>query len=141
VSRFRALALTLAAAAMAAAASCGGGSDAVVGSSPGAPTLLAVQAQVLTPRCALSGCHVTGTAPFGLDMSSAASSAAHLIGVASGEKPAMLRVAAGDSANSYMYWKLSGNPNINGDPMPASGGPLSPADLALIAAWIDGGAK
>jgi len=25
--------------------------------------------------------------------------------------------------------------------MPASGGPLSPADLALIAAWIDGGAN
>jgi hypothetical protein len=53
----------------------------------------------------------------------------------------MMRVSPGDSANSYMYWKLSGNPNINGDPMPASGPPLSGADLALIAAWIDAGAN
>jgi len=124
-----------------AAASCGGVKNAVTGSSPGSPTLLEVQAQVLTPRCALSGCHVTGTPPFGLDMSSVSSSAANLIGVQSAEKPALDRVAPGDAANSYLYWKLSGNPDINGDPMPASGGPLSPADLALIAAWIDGGAN
>ena len=124
----------------AAAVSCGGGSGPSVGSSPGSPTLLDVQTQVLTPRCAVSGCHVSGTAPFGLDMSSVSASSANLIGVTSAEKPALLRVSAGDSANSYMYWKLSGNPNINGDPMPASGGPLSPADLDLIAAWIDAGA-
>jgi hypothetical protein len=99
-----------------------------------------VQTQVLTPRCALSGCHVTGTPPFGLDMSSVSASSANLVGVASAEKPALLRVNPGDSANSYMYWKLSGNPSINGDPMPASGGPLSPADIDLIAAWIDAGA-
>ena len=130
----------LSAAMMAVAASCGGGSNPVTGSSPASPTLLQVQAQVLTPRCALSGCHVTGSPPFGLDMSSVSSSAANLIGVASAEKPTLARVAAGDSANSYLYWKISGNPNIGGDPMPASGGPLSPADLDLIAAWIDGGA-
>jgi hypothetical protein len=135
------LAAALALTAMLAAASCGGGSDNVMGSSPTAPTMVTVQAQVLTPRCALSGCHVTGSPPFGLDMSSASASAANLIGVTSGEKPAMQRVVPGDSANSYMYWKLSGNPNINGDPMPASGPALSGADLALIAAWIDAGAN
>jgi hypothetical protein len=131
----------LAVATMAAAASCGGGNNPITGSSPGAPTLLEVQAQVLTPRCALSGCHVSATAPFGLDMSSVSSSTANLIGVASVEKPLLNRVEPNDSANSYLYWKVSGNPDINGDPMPASGGPLSPADLALIAAWIDGGAN
>ena len=131
----------LAVAVMAAAASCGGGSSPLIGSSPGSPTLLEVQAQVLTPRCAVSGCHVTASAPFGLDMSSVSSSAINLIGVASSEKPLLDRVAPGDSANSYLYWKLSGNPNIGGDPMPATGGPLSPADLDLIAAWIDGGAN
>jgi hypothetical protein len=130
----------LAVAAMTAAASCGGGSDRIHGSAPGSPTLLEVQAQVLTPRCAVSGCHVTASAPLGLDMSSVSASAANLIGVPSTEQPAVLRVAPGDSANSYMYWKVSGNPNIGGDPMPASGGPLSPADLDLLAAWIDGGA-
>jgi len=124
-----------------AAAGCGGGSDPIVSGSPGVPTLLDVQSQVLTPRCALSGCHVTGSAPFGLDMSSVAHSSASLINVSSSEQPSLKRVAPGDAANSYMYWKLSGNPNITGDPMPASGGPLSPADLALIAAWIDGGAQ
>jgi len=131
---------TLAVAMTAVAVSCGG-SDSVVGPSPGATTLLEVQAQVLTPRCAVAGCHVTATAPFGLDMSSVSSSAANLIDVPSAEKSAVLRVAPGDAANSYIYCKVSGNPDILGDPMPASGGPLSPADLALIAAWIDGGAN
>lgn len=127
---------------MAAAASCGGGSDPVMNPGGGGVTLLQVQSQVLTPHCALSGCHVGGVgAPFGLDMSSVSASSASLIGVASSEIPGMLRVDAGDSANSYMYWKISGNPNILGDPMPASGGPLSPSDFALIASWIDGGAQ
>jgi hypothetical protein len=127
---------------MTAAAACGGGADPVVNPGRGAPTLLQVQSKVLTPHCALAGCHVGGAgAPFGLDMSSASSSSANLIGVASGEMPGVLRVAPGDAANSYLYWKLSGNPNIGGDPMPLSGGPLSDGDLALIASWIDGGAK
>jgi hypothetical protein len=123
------------------AAACGG-SDPVVNPGAGAPTLLQVQSQVLTPRCALSGCHVGGVgAPFGLDMSSVSASSASLVGVASSEIPGMLRVDPGDAAGSYMYWKISGNPNILGDPMPLSGAPLSDGDLALIASWIDGGAK
>lgn len=127
---------------MASAAACGGGSDPVVNGGAGAPTLVQVQSQILTPHCALSGCHVGGAgAPFGLDMSSVSASSASLIGVASAEIPGMSRVAPGDSANSYMYWKLSGNPNILGDPMPASGGPLNAGQLALIASWIDGGAQ
>jgi hypothetical protein len=122
------------------AAACGGGSDALIGTSPQAPTLLVVQSQVFTPRCALSGCHVGAGAPFGMDLSSVANSAANLIDVASGEKPAMKRVAPGDSASSYLYWKITGNPGIGGDPMPLSGGPLSAGDIDLIASWIDGGA-
>jgi hypothetical protein len=123
------------------AASCSGGSDTLIGTSPQAPTLLVVQSQVFTPRCALSGCHVGAGAPFGMDLSSVASSAANLIDVASGEKPAMKRVAPGDSASSYLYWKITGNPGIGGDPMPLSGGPLSAGDIDLIASWIDGGAN
>jgi len=127
---------------MAVATACGGGSDPVMNPGGGAPTLLQVQSQVLTPHCALSGCHVGGGgAPFGLDMSSVSASSTSLISVSSSEIPGMLRVVPGDAANSYMYWKLSGNPNILGDPMPASGGPLSGSNLALIASWIDGGAK
>jgi hypothetical protein len=126
---------------MAAAAACSGASDPVSGPAAGAATLLVVQSQVFTPRCALSGCHVGTTAPFGLDLGSVSSSSANLIGVSSGEMPGLMRIAPGDAANSYLYWKLSGNPNIGGDPMPLSGGPLSNSDLSLIASWIDGGAK
>ena len=128
-------------AALLAAVSCGGGSNPVLNPGGGGTTLLDVQAQVLTPRCAISGCHVGSSAPFGLDMSSVSKSAANLVGISSSEMPSLLRVSPGDSANSYMYWKVTGNPGINGEQMPASGGPLSPSDQALIAAWIDGGAK
>jgi hypothetical protein len=126
---------------MAAAVSCGGAGDPVTGSAAPTVTLLQVQSQVLTPRCAKSGCHVGATAPFGLDMSSVSSSSTNLIGVVSAERPLVARVAPGDSANSYMYWKVTGNPGIGGDQMPLSGGPLSDTDLALIVSWIDGGAK
>ena len=127
--------------AMGAAASCGGGSDAVVGQGPATTTIVEVQAAVFTPRCALSGCHVGTSAPFGLVLSSAGASASSLVGVPAGEKPTLDRVAPSDAANSYLYWKLSGNPNIGGEQMPLTGGPLSDSDLALVASWINGGAK
>lgn len=126
---------------MASAAACGGASDPVMGPGPSAPTLLSVQSQVFTPRCAVSGCHVGAAAPFGLDLSSVADSAANLIDVPSGEQPAIARVLPGDAANSYLYWKITGNPAMGGDPMPLSGGPLSGGDIDLIASWIDGGAN
>jgi hypothetical protein len=126
---------------MVVAAACSGASDPVSGPATGAVTLMVVQSQVFTPKCALSGCHVGTTPPFGLDLGDVASSSASLIGVPSGERPALMRIAPGDAANSYLYWKVTGNPNIGGDPMPLSGGPLSDGDLSLIASWIDGGAK
>ena len=121
-------------------AGCGGDSDGL-GPPPQGVTLLDVQTQVLTPRCALSGCHVGSGAPFGLDMSSVSASAANLIDVASTELPALMRVHPGDAASSYLYLKVTGDPSILGDPMPASGGPLSDGDIDLIARWIDGGAE
>jgi hypothetical protein len=120
---------------------CGGASDPVSDPTPAAVTLLTVQSQVFTPHCALSGCHAGSAAPFGLDLSSVTASAASLGGVPSEEIPTMMRIAPGDAASSYLYWKVSANPNIAGDPMPLSGAPLSSGDLSLIASWIDGGAK
>lgn len=125
---------------MVTAVACGGASDPVSNSTSGAVTLVVVQSQVFTPHCALSGCHTGSGAPFGLDLSSVTASAASLDGVFSAEKPAMLRIAPGDATNSYLYWKVSANPGIAGDPMPLTGGPLSAGDLSLIASWIDGGA-
>jgi hypothetical protein len=118
----------------------GGDSGGGVVPPPSAVTLLQVQTQVFTPRCAISGCHVEPGAPFALDLSSVADSGANLVGVPSAEIPGLLRVAPFDPDNSYVYWKLTANPGIFGDPMPASGGPLSPSDLALVTAWIEDGA-
>ena len=48
---------------MVTAAACGGASDPVTaGPGPSAPTLLVVQSQIFTPRCAVSGCHVGASA-------------------------------------------------------------------------------
>ena len=120
-------------------AGCGGGSDQMV-STPQNPTLLDVQAQVFTPRCAISGCHVGSGAPFHLDLSSAANSEANAIGVASSEMPSLKRIEPGDASMSYLYRKITADPTILGDPMPASGGPLSASQIALIQEWIDAGA-
>ena len=128
--------------AIAAAAGCGGGDPAgdVVGQ-PTAVTTLEVQTRIFTPRCALSGCHVSPGAPFDLDLSSVTASRDHTVGVASGEVPALMRVAPGNAPDSYLYRKVSGDPTIQGDPMPASGAPLTAAEIALIEAWIEQGAR
>ena len=109
-------------------------------SPPQTPTLLDVQAAVFAPHCAISGCHVGSGAPFHLDLSSASASAASIIGVASSEMPSLARVEPFDASQSYLYRKITADPTILGDPMPASGGPLSASQIALIQDWIDAGA-
>ena len=104
-------------------------------------TTLEVQAQVFTPRCALSGCHVGNDAPFGLDLSSATSSAANLIDVPSSEVPSLMRVEPFDANGSYVYMKITDAPGIQGDPMPLIGFPLSASDQTLIETWINQGAR
>ena len=126
------------AAALLALTGCGGSDEFIT--PPAAVTLLDVQTQVFTPRCALSGCHVGAGAPFGLDLSSVATSAASTVGVASSEMPSLMRIDPFDPGQSYLYLKITDDPSILGDPMPASGGPLSSADIALVSDWIDGGA-
>lgn len=124
------------------AVSCGGGSaGGGVIAPPAGVTSAEVQAQVFGPRCALSGCHVGAGAPFGLDLSSVGSSAANLVDVTSAEVPSLDRVEPFQSADSYLYLKLVGDPAIQGDPMPAAGGPLNGADLTLVRTWIDQGAQ
>ena len=124
------------------AAGCGGGdpADAVVGQ-PGVVSALDVQTRVFTPRCALSGCHVGIGAPMDLDLGSVAASVANTVDVPSAEVPSLMRVAPNDAPGSYLYRKVSGDPNIQGDPMPASGPPLNATELALIETWIEQGAR
>jgi mono/diheme cytochrome c family protein len=82
---------------------------------------------ILAARCA--PCH-SGTKPAaGLSL---ASRAAAIAGGAGG--PA---IVAGDSAASLLIQKISGQ---RGATMPASGEPLTAAQIATLRAWIDGGA-
>jgi hypothetical protein len=134
------IARSLAGAALLAACGCGGSSGAPVIDAPDHVTAAQVQAEVFGPRCALSGCHVGVAAPFGLDLASVGSSVTNTVDVTSAEVPAFDRVEPFRSDESYLYLKLTGDSRIQGDPMPASGGPLGPAELELVRAWIDQGA-
>ncbi len=116
----------------------GGGTGALL--APGANArLIDVQAQVFSPRCALSGCHTGTGAQLGLNLSSG-STAATAVGVSSVEVPGLLRVDPYNATDSYLYMKITGDPRIEGDPMPQAGTPLNAADLALVRDWIDQGA-
>ena len=105
------------------------------------PTLQSIQDNVFTPVCSV--CH-TGpegsNLPSGQDLSSAQASFASLVGVASLEEPQILRVAAGDSDNSYLVQKLEGTA-ASGDQMPVGGPFLDQASLDVIRSWIDQGAS
>lgn len=103
-------------------------------------TLAQLQTQVFTPMC--SGCHNgAGTQlPGVMNLSSAGSSFAALVGVASLEVPAMQRVKAGDATNSYLVHKVEGAADIVGSRMPLGGAALDAATISNIKAWINAGA-
>ena len=108
---------------------------------PPATTLTQIQAAVFTPICSV--CHNgTGNSLPGVqNLSTAASSFAALVGVASIEQPTVKRVAAGDPTNSYVIQKLEGSPGITGVQMPKGQPQLSQATIDSIKSWITAGAK
>lgn len=96
--------------------------------------------QVFTASCALSTCH-TGPAPQqGQDLSDAVTSYTNIVGVASSQRSAFVRIAPGDSANSYLVMKLRNDPRKGGQPMPLGAYPLDPALTLRIALWAQQGA-
>ncbi|MDX1515770.1 MAG: hypothetical protein R3288_02965, partial [Woeseiaceae bacterium] len=107
-------------------AACGGGSG--EGLSPPAPPMAfgpnfsEIQANVFTPTCATSGCHLGAGAPQGLILD-AANSYGLLVNVASSEVPQILRVAPNDPDNSYLVQKLDGTASVGGQ-MPLNATPL-----------------
>jgi len=105
-----------------------------------AATLSQVQASVFGPIC--SGCHtgVGATLPGVQNLTTAANSFASLVGVASIEQPALMRVKPGDAANSYLIQKLEGAPGITGARMPFGGPYLPQATIDQIKSWINAGA-
>ena len=92
------------------------------------------------PSCA--DCHNPNGGAFrqvGLDLSSEGAYA-QLVGVASRQKPTMVRVAAADPENSYLVHKIEGRSDIVGARMPNRGPYLSEGQIAIIKRWIEIGA-
>jgi len=124
-----------------AAAGCGGGSD------PAGPitdsntvTLATVQSSIFSSTCAVSGCHLDPGAPFGMDLSQG-NALPNTRNVASSEVPTFDRIEPGRADESYLYLKVTADPRISGDPMPAQGSPLSASQLDLLRRWIEQGAN
>jgi uncharacterized protein (TIGR03118 family) len=103
-------------------------------------TLADLQTNVFGPRC--SGCHSGAGAglPGSMNLSSAQTTFAALVNVASLEVPALLRVKPGDPDNSFVIHKIEGTQTA-GQRMPAGGPFLDQATIDQVRAWITAGAS
>src|SRR5262245_23707673 len=111
-------------------AACGSG-DGFVGSGGTVgglePNFNSIQANVFDQYCV--HCHSGANAPVGLRLD-AANSYASLVGVPSGERPGVLRVAPGNANNSYIIQKLEGTGA--GERMPAGLPALPQSDINVV---------
>lgn len=104
----------------------------------GEVSLAALQTNIFGAIC--SRCHTGATAPHGLRLDSEDNSYAFLVGHASDEVPALLRVNPGKPDESYIVKKIEGDPSIVGNRMPLGGPYLSEAQIESIRNWITNGA-
>jgi len=104
-----------------------------------AATLSLLQTGIFTPIC--SGCHSGGGAalPAAQDLT-AGNTYANIVGVASLEQPALMRIAPGDPDNSYMVRKIQGTAGITGVQMPKGAAPLSQTQIDMLRGWVVAGA-
>ena len=100
------------------------------------PTLSSIQTLIFDARCVQH--HGNIRTDGDLDLR-AGQAFANLVGVAS-TQVALNRVEANDAENSYLIHKLEGRASIVGDRMPASGAPLTQAQIDAITEWINDGA-
>lgn len=97
-------------------------------------------------------CHAGAEAPLGLDLSSPAAIRATAIGVPALEvrsvdpvspvQPGLVglvRLDPGSPELSFLVWKLTGEAEVPGDPMPADE-PLPPGGPELLSRWVAAGA-
>lgn len=98
---------------------------------------------ILSNNCVFSGCHV-GTSPQeGLTLSSG-QTFGNVVNVASRQLTTMNRVTPNQPDNSYLVHKVQGthlDEGGSGERMPEGRAPLSQAEIDLIRAWIQAGAK
>ena len=120
---------------------CSGGDGSGLQAPPPPPlaaTFSSIQANVFTPTCATAGCHSGAGAPQGLNLEETVSYGL-LVNRASGEVPALLRVAPADPDNSYLVQKLEGTAAV-GAQMPLGGQALAQSTIDVIRQWIIDGA-
>ena len=96
--------------------------------------------QIFTANCAFSSCHGGSTPRQGMGLDDSHRSYLAIVGVAAVQNGSFLRIAPGDSANSYMVMKLRHDPRTGGQPMPLGGYPLDGNLVIKIAAWAQAGA-
>jgi len=102
------------------------------------PAVSAADVQPIWQR-SCTACHGPPVPVAGVDLSSIAAAERTAVGVASSAS-ALLRVAPGDHARSYLMRKLIGSLGFVGLPMPPTD-LLPAAQLRTIADWIDSGAE
>jgi len=123
------------------AAGCGGGSGpSAVVSEPGLVTMHQVQTSIFTPTCAVTNCHVGANAPLGLDLSAGAA-LGNVRGIPSTELGGFDRIEPFDPVDSYLFMKVTDDPRILGDRMPAQGSALSSQRIEMLEDWIRQGAN
>ena len=103
---------------------------------PAASAFQEIQDTVFTPIC--TQCHIGANAPLGLRLD-AGNSYALLVNVASGEVPALLRVAPGNANQSYLVQKIRGTASVGGR-MPLGQAALPQDRIDLIVNWVTAGA-
>jgi hypothetical protein len=101
-------------------------------------TFTRVQNEVFTPTCGAIGCHDPLGHQQGLILSPGRAYS-NTVGKQSTELTTLQIVTPSDSANSYLYRKVTGS-GITGDRMPQGGPYLNDAQLKLIRDWIRRGA-
>jgi len=101
-----------------------------------------IQANIFDQECAVPGCHVQGSAAFGLVLSDGLSYG-NLVDVpAQGPQSlTIMRVKPGMPDSSYLVWKLEGRSGIEGVQMPRGRPPLPQEEIDAIKRWIQGATR
>ena len=131
----------LAASLAALATSCGGDGtfELLPPSGPPPPRFQQIQETILTPRCALPGCHAAPDPQQGMDLSEGVAYGS-IVSVPSTELSSLDRVRPFEPEASYLVLKLEGDALIVGERMPFGGPYLSTEEISSIRAWILAGA-
>ncbi len=89
---------------------------------------------ILTNKCAFTGCHAGSKPAQGLDLSQKLVYK-RIVNVPSKEKPDILLISPGMPDNSYLVSKIEGI-GIEGERMPAGGPYLIQTDINIIRNWV-----